>query len=167
MLNKESKVRMKLSNRKKCEHIWIRSTEVDAKNLFECIRCPGRLTLPAESKEKLQRINELISIRFKAQIDRSLCKFVQNFFYERSNEEYSASYLFEYTKSHFNKRPDVFSLRERSDQDIYDTSTMAKRLQSVINFLVELEFLKVGTSKSSINGTISKTYLHKNQTNWR
>ena len=61
-LNRESKARMKLSDRKKCTHIWTRSTlhPDPAENLFECICCLRYITLPAESKEKLDKIDRYI-----------------------------------------------------------------------------------------------------------
>ena len=160
---------MKLSDRKKCAHIWIRSTlhPDPTENLFECVCCLRCLTLPAESKEKLDKIDKAIQLKFKTQNDGLLCKQVQNFFYNRSNEEHSFTSLSEYVKSYYNKSFDLTNRRERNDHDILDASTITRKLESVIKFLVYQDFLSLGTSKSTKNDSLSQTYIHKNLTNWR
>ena len=109
VLNRQSKARMKLFNRKKCAHIWTRSTLYPdpTENLFECVCCLRWLTMPAESKEKLDKIDKAIQLRFKTQNDRLLCKQVQSFFHDRSNEEHSFTSLSEYFKSYYNKSPNL------------------------------------------------------------
>ena len=170
-LDKESRVKMKGIKRKKCrvqDHIWIRTSAPDTtKNIFECIRCSRWLLLDAESKEKLEKINELIPLRFSAENDRTLCKLVQNFFGDQSNEEHPLSNLYEYIKSYYNKRPDQISRRKRSDYDILDTPTITKKLQSVVKFLVDLDFLSLGISTSTKNDPLNQAYIHKSLTNWR
>jgi hypothetical protein len=166
-LNRESNVRMRLSSRKKCGHIWIRSTSHPdpTKNLFECICCLRWLTLPAESKEKLEKIDKAIRLRFRTQNDMLLlCKQVQSFFSNRSNEEHSFNTLAEYFK---NKYPDLTGLRKRSDHDDIDTSTITNKLQSVVKFLVDLDFLSLMTSTLTKNDPESNIYIHKSLTNWR
>ena len=169
VLNRQSKARMKLSNRKKCAHIWTRSTLYPdpTENLFECVCCLRWLTMPAESKEKLDKIDKAIQLRFKTQNDRLLCKQVQNFFYDRNNEEHSFTSLSEYFKSYYNKSPDLTGRRERNVHDILDASTITKKLESVLKFLVDQDFLSLETSKSTKNDSLSQTYIHKNLTNWR
>jgi hypothetical protein len=169
VLNRKSKERIKLSDRKKCAHIWIRSTlhPDPTETIFECVRCLRWLTLPAESKEKLDKIDKAILLKFKTQNDRLLCKQVQNFFYDRSNEEHSIISLSDYVKSYYNKSPDLTSRRERNDHDIFDASTITKKLESVLRFLVDQDFLRLVASKSTKNDSLSQTYIHKNLTNWR
>ncbi len=170
-LDKESRVKMKGIKRKKCrvlDHIWIRTSAPDpTKNIFECICCSRWLLLDAESKEKLDKINELIPLSFSAENDRNLCKLVQNFFYDQTNEEHSLSNLYEYIKDYYNKHPDLDSRRKRSGYDILDAPTITKKLHPIIKFLVDQDFLSLGTSKSTKNDSLSQTYIHKNLTNWR
>lgn len=113
------------------------------------------------------KINELIPLRFSAENDRNLCKLVQNFFYDQTNEEHSLSNLYEYIKDYYNKHPDLDSRRKRGGYDILDAPTITKKLHPIIKFLVDQDFLSLGTSKSTKNDSLSQTYIHKNLTNWR
>lgn len=170
-LNKESRVKIKGIKSKKCgeqDHIWIRSLAPDrTKNIFECIRCSRSLSLYAESKEKLDKIKELIPLRFSTENDMSLCNLIQKFFYDQSNKAHSFNELSEYVKSCNNKFPDRTRRRERNDHNILDASTITKKLRPILKFLVDQSFLSLETSGSIKNDSLSHAYIHKSLINWR
>lgn len=163
-LNTHSKKKM----RKTCEeqkHIWVRSTYTDlSQNIFECCRCYRWLMLPAESKEKLDEINKSIPTRFGTENDVILCKQVQKFFYDGSNEQYSINELLSAIKS--NKSYDGLdaNILRRGRGHI---STIITRAKAILDFLVEVGFLSLGIARSPGNDPLSQTYIHKNQTNWK
>jgi|GEM_PF-3566968 len=151
-------------------HIWVRNDAAHhdmSENMFECLRCAKWYKLPADSKDKLEKIRKFIPVRFKTENDIRLCRIVQEFFYKSSNEEHSINDLLERIKN--DSEIGMFNRRGELGKQKVTSPKIVKQVLEIIDFLVEYQFLSHGTSLSELqsNDPLLIPYVHRNQTNWK
>jgi hypothetical protein len=151
-------------------HVWIRNASAHqdmSENMFECLRCSKWYTLPADSKDKLEKIRQSIPARFKTHNGINFCRLIQKFFYKFSNEEHSINDLLESIEE--NSEIGLLNRRREHGRQEFTPPMIRKQICEIIDFLVEYQFLSHGTSisESQSDDPLMVPYIHRNQMNWK